>query len=128
MADRVDGSQLPHAGRLPGGPRRRVGRTVHTGDRGVGGQEAGEKLKSASGWLGLDRETNKPGNGTNATGFNGEPFGFISYKAGFFGLGYSSNWWISSGDSFMASFISKELIHNGFETQAGYYIRCIKDK
>ena len=93
-----------------------------------GGQEAGEKLKSTSGWLGLDRETNKPGNGTNATGFNGEPFGFISYKAGFFGLGYSSNWWISSGDSFMASFISKELIHNGFETQAGYYIRCIKDK
>jgi uncharacterized protein (TIGR02145 family) len=92
-----------------------------------GGQEAGEKLKSASGW-GLDRETNKPGNGTNTTGFNGEPFGFRSYTGWFGGLGYSCIWWISSGDSFMASCISKELIHNGFETQAGYYIRCIKDK
>jgi hypothetical protein len=67
-------------------------------------------------------------NGTNTSGFNGEPFGFRDYKARFWGLGHSSIWWISSGASFEVSFISKELIHNGFETQAGYYIRCIKDK
>jgi len=88
----------------------------------LGGQEiAGEKLKSTSGWY-------EGGNGTNTSGFNGEPFGFRSINAGYFGLSISSSWWISNGVPFSLSYL-----WNQYETQpqrdgAGRYVRCIKDK
>jgi uncharacterized protein (TIGR02145 family) len=58
----------------------------------LGGQdEAGEKLKSTTGWY--------ADNGDNSSGFNGIPGGFCFVDGGFFSIGASGLWWSSSEHS-----------------------------
>ena len=93
----------------------------------LGGDVAGKKMKSTSGW-------NNKGNGTNESGFNGLPGGYREDGGPFGGQGNYGYWWSASEyDSDTA--YNRGLFHNddslysyyGFFKVKGFSVRCLRD-
>lgn len=97
-----------------------------------GRKQAGESLKSTSGW-------NKQGNGTNTTGFSALPTGcrklsLINQNDGFLGVGNVGYWWSNNFDQRSASVwtVSMSKSDNRFSTfwsgvrSDGYAVRCVR--
>ncbi len=92
----------------------------------LGGQdEAGEKLKSTTGWY--------ADNGDNSSGFNGIPGGFCFVDGGFFSIGASGLWWSSSehsaDDAWTRSLDYKDLevYRYHYYKGDGFSVRCLRD-
>ena len=97
----------------------------------LGGVEvAGTKMKSSSGW-------NDNGNGTNESGFNAFPGGYLQVQdsENFYSVGSYGYWWSSSesGDRNKSmAWLLLLLKNNGMSSYYyykadGYSVRCIKD-
>ena len=92
-----------------------------------GEKEAGEKMKSTSGWK-------NNGNGTNESRFSGLPGGFRGNDAAFSYLGFGGQWWSSTENS-TATACSHSLLfyYSGVlrikddKKIFGYSIRCLRD-
>lgn len=93
-----------------------------------GGQVAGLKMKSKIGWK-------ENGNGTNESGFNGEPGGCRNDDGEFFHLGFYGYWWSTTD---MLTYFAWGHILNYFtgidyklailyEKDEGLSVRCIRD-
>lgn len=71
-----------------------------------GTNPAGQKMKNTENWLTLTRRT---GNGTNESGFKGNPGGYLkSGTAEFWDLGWSANFWTSTTAS-ASEIVSRRL-------------------
>jgi uncharacterized protein (TIGR02145 family) len=93
----------------------------------LGGEhDAGEKIKSTSGW-----EDN--GNGTNSSGFSGLPGGYRNYAGPFTNFSYG-NWWSSSNELstnawyFYLNSNDSNIKKSNYYKTFGFSVRCIKDK
>ena len=89
----------------------------------LGGQnESGTKMKSTSGWK-------DGGNGTNESGFNAFPGGFLTIVGNFDFIGSSGYWWSSSEYSAdYAIFRSVKYVSNYYFYKAsGFSVRCLRD-
>jgi uncharacterized protein (TIGR02145 family)/uncharacterized repeat protein (TIGR02543 family) len=94
-----------------------------TGFRGL---DAGENLKSTSGW-------NSNGNGTDLYGFGALPGGIRHFSGSYYTLGFDGYWWSSSetsgthawsrGLGFVNDGSGRD---NGYKTN-GFSVRCLKD-
>ena len=94
------------------------------------GENAGPKLKSASGW-----EDN--GNGTNESGFSGLPGGIRSNGGIFRNMGRFGYWWSSTDTVHQhphtSAWLRSLFYYNGLVNRlyssraAGFSVRCLKD-
>lgn len=121
------------------------------------GDDAGKKMKSASGWngygckkcdggssefkkicsacKGTQSNSSEPnsGNGTNSSGFSGLPGGFRDYYGNFSYVGYYGYWWSASeGSTFFAYSRSldsyyRNLSRNYDAKGKGWSVRCLRD-
>jgi len=96
----------------------------------LGGESvAGGKLKEA----GIVHWQSPNTGATNEGGFTGLPSGFRQYEGTFYGLGYSTSWWTSTGlgpGYAYSIFLDKQstvVLRNGDNTVMGFPVRCIKD-
>jgi uncharacterized protein (TIGR02145 family) len=92
-----------------------------------GNRDAGEKLKSTTGWR-------DEGNGSNETGFAAFPGGYRNSPGEFLTLGTTGYWWSSTEDKneFIAYsrymiYSTTFLLRNSTNKRFGLYVRCIKD-
>jgi uncharacterized protein (TIGR02145 family) len=94
----------------------------------LGGEEnAGDKMKSKTGW-------NEDGNGTNSSGFSGLPGGLRTYRGSFNDFGLNGHWWSSTEDT-TEDARSRDLnyyclgsvdrLYTNKET--GFSVRCLRD-
>jgi uncharacterized protein (TIGR02145 family) len=91
------------------------------------GKDAGEKMKSTSGWK-------DNGNGTNSSGFSGLPGGF-RYDDGTFGsVGKDGYWWSSTEVSTFSAWYRYLFYYDGnvyraiyFKKEVGLSVRCLRD-
>ena len=91
-----------------------------------GESEAGLKMKSRNGWQ-------NNGNGTNTSGFEGLPGGYLSIDGNFKLIGANSDWW-SSTDTFFDEAWARYLVYESIKVgsykaykRKGLSVRCIKD-
>lgn len=71
----------------------------------LGGRNlAGFPLKNSENWL---TNLRRPGNGSNASGWKGNPGGFTKTDGSFFDLGWSGNWWTQTTASTVNSYVNK---------------------
>jgi uncharacterized protein (TIGR02145 family) len=88
------------------------------------GTDEGYQMKSTSGW-------NDGGNGSNSSGFNGLPGGFL-YDGGFDNGVHYGYWWSTSESSSLSWFRALNY-YNGYVDRSDYYresgfsARCVKD-
>lgn len=61
-----------------------------------GTRVAGHEMKNTENWSSLTRVS---GNGSNSSGWKGNPGGFITVDGEFFDLTWSGNWWTSTSSS-----------------------------
>jgi uncharacterized protein (TIGR02145 family) len=90
----------------------------------LGGQEAGTKMKSISGW-------SDGNNGTNDSGFLGLPGGYRIENGLFKNLGSIGIWWSSSESSVSSAYdhylqLSGTLGRSSSPKQRGSSVRCIR--
>ena len=90
------------------------------------GNDAGNKLKSTSGWINY-------GNGTNSSGFSGLPGGYRSDDGTFDYNGFIGSWW-SSTERNTDRAISRQLdkgsgyVYSGnYVKKFGLSVRCLRD-
>ncbi len=98
----------------------------------LGEKNIDQKMKSKTGWR-------DEGNGSNKSGFDGKPGGFVSHEGVFGYLGNSGHWWSSSEtDNYLKDLnaIGYQLHYNfqglsrtddGYRKGSGVSIRFIKD-
>jgi uncharacterized protein (TIGR02145 family) len=94
----------------------------------LGGEnEAGNKMKSKSGWA-------KAGNGTNSSGFSGLPGGTCNYGIGDFNIGGNYGYWWSSTEYDTSLAWYRDLSYDDGDANRyysikgdGFSVRCIKD-
>lgn len=94
----------------------------------AGGNEAGKKLKAASGW-------SNNGNGTDEYGFSAIPAGFrSSSNAGFGNAGTNGYWWTStesevSGQAYSwhMHYERPDVIRYSNNKSEGFSVRCLKN-
>jgi len=91
----------------------------------LGGEiEAGEKMKSTSGW-------NDDGNGTNESGFSGLPAG--DRNGSFYDFGKCGYWWSSTEEASHSAWNRYLDYRDGnvysfnYDKDGGLSVRCIKD-
>ena len=95
----------------------------NTGWRGF---DAGQKLKSTSGW-------NSGGNGTDDFGFTAIPGGYCDYKDDFENLGNIGGFWTSTENNIDNSWyrvlheMSIQVYRKNFGNDYGFSVRCLKD-
>ena len=95
----------------------------NTGWRGL---DAGENLKSTSGW-------NNNGNGTDLYGFSALPGGARDTSGSFFGQGGSGYWWSSDEASSSVAWLrllycySDQSYRSNFSKENGFSVRCLRD-
>jgi len=76
----------------------------------LGGRTAaGFPLKNTENWLTNNRT---PGNGSNTSGWTGNPGGFVKYDGEFWDLGWSGNWWTQTSASVSAAYVNKLFFGN----------------
>ena len=91
-----------------------------------GGNEAGNKMKSKSGW-------SEGGNGTNSSGFSGIPAGFRGSVGTFDSVGSLGVWWSSTEYATYDAWYRNLNYNNGIafrfnaNKQLGCSVRCLKD-
>jgi uncharacterized protein (TIGR02145 family) len=92
----------------------------------TGGGEAGNALKSTSGW-------DENGNGTNGSGFSALPGGLRNAGGGFERVNGSGNWWTASerdGNFAYYRFMGNAkntVFENYYSKDGGYSVRCVQD-
>ncbi len=91
------------------------------------GIDAGKKMKSTNGWVGLD-------NGSNTSGFNGLPNGCRNYDGTFSGIDIVGYWWssterITSNACYRGLSYFNDIVngYNGAKKQVGFSVRCLRD-
>jgi uncharacterized protein (TIGR02145 family) len=101
--------------------------TVNCGVTGYSGTDVGTKMKSTTGWYG-------GGNGTNASGFNGLPGGYLNPNWGSFDqLTYNGFFWCSSGTYTNPSWIRRlywdkgSINRDDYPESYGFSVRCVKN-
>lgn len=93
----------------------------------LGNSDAGEKMKSETGWL-------YDGNGSNSSGFNAKPGGYRYDDGSFNAIGIGGGWWsATSADRYTAYFFytyfnSNIVVSHNSAKDGGLSIRCIKEK
>jgi uncharacterized protein (TIGR02145 family) len=91
----------------------------------LGGELAGKKMKSTSGW-------NENGNGSNESGFDGLPGGYRYFDGAFYCAGKYGYWWSSRWINTNYAPRYDLNYDNGFvakdysKKQYGYSVRCIR--
>lgn len=96
-----------------------------------GGENAGIRLKSSSGW---NDYKSKTGNGSNASGFNALPGGYRSSTGLFSDFGDYCGWWSSTElRAGVAWYRGLEYSAGGLRLSAssegpGLFVRCLKDE
>jgi uncharacterized protein (TIGR02145 family) len=90
----------------------------------AGGQAAGRKMKSTSGW-------SEGNNGTNETGFTGLPAGYRVENGAFLNSGSIGTWWSSTEDKTLSAFdhylaMSGSLSKSSSPKQRGESVRCLR--
>ena len=100
-----------------------------------GYQEAGNKMKTSSGW----KKDSKigGGSGTNESGFSGLPGGIRYYHVTFDQLGFGGDWWSSTegGKTFESDAMTvglgylsgQSLSGGGSLKENGLSVRCVRD-
>ena len=90
------------------------------------GTDQGKQMKSTSGWY-------NNGNGTNSSGFNALPGGFLSYNGSFYKHGKEAFWWLSS-ESYDDGAMERSLYYDNDRVERYYLsktvsfsVRCLKD-
>lgn len=89
---------------------------------------AGFPLKNSENWL---TNTRMPGNGSNASGWTGNPGGFSKSNGEFWDLGWSGNFWTITTSSAAMSYVnklyysSKGIAELNVPHQLGFSIRLI---
>jgi uncharacterized protein (TIGR02145 family) len=93
----------------------------------LGGKEqAGDKIKSKTGW-------NKDGNGTNSSGFSGLPSGFRNSIGMFDYIGEHGYWWSSTEANTANAWNRSPRYNTGFFSKNfnyksnGFSVRCLRD-
>ena len=91
-----------------------------------GDNNAGSKMKSASGW-------DQAGNGTNSSGFSGLPGGNRNVYGTYFNIGNLGDWWSSTQVSTTFAW-DRYLNYNyggvgrdGYNESYGFSVRCVRD-
>lgn len=96
--------------------------TVFLGGKNI----AGRKMKSISGWY-------ENGNGTNESGFNGQPGGSRGYDGFFSKISKEVNFWCTQEYNNINAYCqtlnydNDNLQKSSFFKGDGFYVRCIKD-
>ena len=91
-----------------------------------GDNNAGSKMKSASGW-------DQAGNGTNSSGFSGLPGGDRYNFGSYYSIGNLGGWWSStqgSGPSAWYRYVScpsGDVGRNYYYERVGFSVRCVRD-
>ncbi|MCK5821940.1 MAG: hypothetical protein KAH17_08635 [Bacteroidales bacterium] len=90
--------------------------------------KVGLKLKSTHGW-------DEDGSGSNLSGFNALPAGFVNTNGGFLSVGSSAHFWTATPSQSALSYFGRTLsyssdgINNGSsKARIGKSVRCIKDE
>ncbi|MBM3451578.1 MAG: hypothetical protein FJX84_00395 [Bacteroidetes bacterium] len=92
----------------------------------LGGEAAGTKMKSKSGWA-------ENGNGTNSSGFSGLPGGFRYSLGNFFFMGFYGYWWSSTEYiTYYAwyrylSYDHGRVSRDDSDKGKGFSVRCLRD-
>jgi uncharacterized protein (TIGR02145 family) len=92
-----------------------------------GEKEAGNKMKSKSGWA-------EAGNGTNSSGFSGLPGGFRGSLGAFYLVGENGLWWSSTEDApedarfrTLGYGLGGVGRYDGGDLGRGFSVRCLRD-
>ena len=91
-----------------------------------GDNNAGSKMKSASGW-------DQGGNGTNSSGFSGLPGGYRNVDGSYDVVGYYGYWWSSTQSSTSYAWIRNldyypgDVSRDGYDKRDGFSVRCVRD-
>ncbi len=91
-----------------------------------GEKEAGNKMKSKSGW-------SEGGNGTNSSGFSGLPAGYRGIGGIFFTIGGIGIWWSSTENGTNLAWLRDLAYDNGnayrsnYGKPNGFSVRCLRD-
>ena len=91
-----------------------------------GEKEAGNKMKSKSGWA-------EAGNGTNSSGFSGLPGGYRNYDGTFYGIGKYGYWWSSTEYYTKVARYRLLFYFYGYagrydsDKELGFSVRCLRD-
>jgi len=92
----------------------------------LGGEVAGTKMKSTSGWA-------ENGNGTNTSGFSGLPGGYRYYNGSFDDVGGDGNWWSSTEDLTgnawyrYLNYLNGNVYRYDSNKKNGFSVRCLRD-
>jgi uncharacterized protein (TIGR02145 family) len=92
----------------------------------LGGEIAGTKMKSTSGW-------SSNGNGNNSSGFSGLPGGGRGFDGAFGLIGEYGSWWSSSEDdtSFVwlrgLGYCNGDVYRSNGNKETGLSVRCLRD-
>jgi uncharacterized protein (TIGR02145 family) len=91
------------------------------------GDDAGNKMKSTSGWK-------ENGNSTNSSGFSGLPGGFRDGNGPFLSIGSYGFWWSSTESNTNYACLRRLNYTNGnvsrfnyYFKQVGFSVRCLRD-
>jgi uncharacterized protein (TIGR02145 family) len=88
------------------------------------GKDAGEKMKSTSGWK---------YNGTNSSGFSGLPGGYRNFNGSFYDVGKNGYWWSSTENVtinawFRALYYDDGVVNRNYHLKdLGLSVRCLRD-
>lgn len=90
-----------------------------------GPDQAGERLKSNSGW-------GNQGNGNNISGFSALPGGYCDFFGRFVNMGSQGYWWSTTSDDMGTHWIRTVGITNyvhrsPYDDQSGLSVRCLRD-
>jgi uncharacterized protein (TIGR02145 family) len=91
----------------------------------VGGEKAGQKLKSADGW-------GSSGKGTDDYGFSALPGGYRTQDERFASGDYGARWWTATESTYKTAdyrYISGsggEIYLNGYSKSGGLSVRCVR--
>ena len=91
-----------------------------------GDNNAGSKMKSASGW-------DQGGNGTNSSGFSGLPGGYRYSNGTYDFIGFYGYWWSSTQSSTSYAWIRNldyypgDVSRDGYDKRDGFSVRCVRD-
>jgi clan AA aspartic protease (TIGR02281 family) len=90
------------------------------------GEDAGNKMKSTSGW-------NENGKGTNSSRFSGLPGGCRDGNGNFSDIGFNGYWWSASENSATDAWYrllfygNGDVVRDNDNKRCGFSVRCLKD-
>lgn len=97
-----------------------------------GVENAGLRLKSTSGWVGFNGQSQPQYQGTNASGFDGRPGGYRYEEGNFSNVGKFGYWWTSTKNdettalAYYLYFNNSKVVPVSPYNRTGYSVRCIR--